>query len=166
MSGSVGTLAQPAGRGQRLLCTIARLHASLCRGPFAYHPQLRGPYINSMDVLLASLLCWNISTMSPTSGGFQVTLDQRICLRGAHFSYCQPQGGFPIHGDSTFKDQAALPFPSQRGYEGSRQVVALWSLFPKGGGKAGGWSLIEVSYLTTSLPGMSFITTNTDESKP
>lgn len=167
MSGSVGTLAQPADWGQRLLCTIASLCASLCHGPLAYHPQLRGPYISSMDILLAYLLCWNISTMSSTSGGFQVILDQKICLRGAHFSYCQPQSGFPIHGDSAFKDQISLsPFHLNRAVNGSRQVVALWSLFPKGGGEAGGWSLLEVSYHTTPLPGMNLTTTNTDEPKP
>lgn len=85
--------------------------------PFACHPRLRGPYISSLHVLLAYLLCWNILTMSPTSGGFQVTPDQRICLRSAHLSYGQSQGDFPIHGDSTFKDQPspALRFPSQQG---------------------------------------------------
>lgn len=116
MSGSVGTLTPPAGRGRRLLCTIVSLRVSLCHGPLACHPPLRGPYISSLHVLLAYLLCWNILTMSPTSGGFQVTPDQRICLRSAHLSYGQPQGDFPIHGDSTFKDQPspALRFPSQQ----------------------------------------------------
>lgn len=80
----MGTLAQPPGWGQRLLCTIASLCASLCHGPFAYHSQLRGPYKSSLDIMLVYLLCWNILTMSPTSGGFQVTLDQRIRFRGAH----------------------------------------------------------------------------------
>lgn len=120
MSGSVGTLALPAGRGQRLLCTIASLRVSLCHGPFACHPRLRGPYISSLDVLLAYLLCWNISTIPSTSGGFQVTLDQRICLRGTHLSYCQPQGGFPIHHflvTQKSKTRPALPFPSQWGHE-------------------------------------------------
>lgn len=49
----MGTLAQPAGRGQRLLCAAASLCASLSHGSSDYHPRLRGPRTSFMDVMLA-----------------------------------------------------------------------------------------------------------------
>lgn len=66
------------------------------------------------------------------------------------------------------KTSPAQPFASHlnRAVRGSRQVVAPWNLFPKGGGKAGGSSLLEFSDHTTPLPGMYLITTETDEPKP